>query len=51
MEMNNDDITLVFDLPFDGLCLFPEEMKYMSLSLNNRQLICNSKELNGTSVS
>ena len=35
MENNNDDITLVFDLLFDGPCLFLEETMFMSLSLNN----------------
>ena len=29
MENNVDDITLVFDLPFDGLCLFLEGMMFM----------------------
>ena len=51
MENINDDITLVFDLPFDGLCLFFEGTMFMSLRLNHCQLICNSKELTLTLVS
>ena len=35
MENNNDDIADVFDLPFDGLCLFLEGTMFMSLRLNN----------------
>ena len=45
MENNNDDITLVFDLPFDGLCLFLEGTMFMSLRLNNRQSICNFERI------
>ena len=29
MENNIDDITLVFDLPFDGLCFFLEGTMFM----------------------
>ena len=29
MENNVDDITLVFDLPFDGLCFFIEGTMFM----------------------
>ena len=35
MDNNNDDITLVFNLPFDIICLFLEGTNYMSLRLNN----------------
>ena len=30
MANNMDDITLVFDLPFDGLCLFLEGTMFMT---------------------
>ena len=29
MENNIDDITLLFDLPYDGLCFFPEGRMFM----------------------
>ena len=29
MENNFDDLTLVFDLPFDGLCFFLEGTMFM----------------------
>ena len=32
MGNNMDDITLVFDLPFDGLCFFFEGMMFMKES-------------------
>ena len=35
IENNNDDITLVLDLPYDVMCLFLEVTKYISPRLNN----------------
>ena len=33
MENDIDDITVVFDLPFDGLCFFLEGTMFMKLTL------------------
>ena len=46
-----DDITLVFNLTYDEMCINLDIKKLMTLRLNNWQSICNSKEFTLTSVS
>ena len=38
MENNNDDITLVFNLPFDGMCLFLEGMQVFVTGLESLKI-------------
>ena len=40
----NDDISNVYDLPFDEMCLFLEWMKSMTQRQKNRQSVCYSKQ-------
>ena len=50
---NNDDINDISDLPFDEMCIFLEQNKYMTPCLENRRSICNleSSEINTEQIS